>query len=776
MGESVAISQSQGESFTWATGSFNWSAYTADKPWSGATRTQHQIAVAASVALTERKLSTLAKHTSRSIGLSDARSLQVSKAWREGVAFAQSYADIIAFVLRILETARFASDALRSVSLLWNQVLSTHEAASRQVRKPMDESLAISETQRAQTTKAVMSAVGLGDAWSQSGVKHWAEPWAIAPLSQRETIKPFASTWATSSSLHRDVVTRVIEAVLLAAVFGRGWQLALAEAWLMGSTTSVNMTKVLEDGIDMAEAVRRNVGQRLSEDMGLVEVAAREAQKHFFGAFDSRDAVHQSVFKHFAYGVAMAEVLSRDGVKAVDDAWRLDASASKWLNKLSLEAFDLADAQRVDVLKQVLEVLGMSETYTDLIAFVLSVSEGLAWGDQASRHTSKAWTELFGIPDAVHKDSIARLNELLHTRDAWSQRFEQALNDALGLASSTGKSADKLLMETVLVNDHMHRACTAHWLQAFTLDEGLAKQVSVLLDDALAVDSSSYRSLTKNAFEGMLTTDGLGRALSKRLAEALATADAYADLIAYVLRFTESMALSDAQRKAITQVLTQDLHLDEQRASQIDMRFAHAFAVADVLGRAVAYRRALHEGWATSEAVTRASSMTFAQAIDMAEQYRRSPNGVISDMIVGNTPLSESDFADLVDAGHPPGFTNFRDFIAGDYSYQKALFRAVLTSSNADRGYIKDLSLSVDVPDVLDRGAAEITNASAGIAVVFSRNFRVPPEVTLTHKGGSAMAIPRTVGTVTAQGFTAVLEDLNGTRVTGSVSWVAQGY
>jgi hypothetical protein len=776
VGESVAISQSQGESFTWATGSFNWSAYTADKPWSGATRTQHQVAVAASVTLAERKLSTLTKHTSRAMGLSDARRIQVSKSWREGVAFAQSYADIIAFVLRILETARFASDASRNVSLRWDQVLSTHEAASRQVRKPMDEPLAFSEAERAQATKVLLSAVGLGDAWAQSGEKHWAEPWAIAPLSQRETTKPFASTWATSSSLHRDVVTRVIEAVLVAAVFGRGWHLALAEAWLMGSATSPHMTKALEDRIDMTEAVRRNVGQRLSEDLGLVEVAARDAAKVFLDAFASGDAVHQSVLKRFADDLAMAEVLSRDGIKAIDDAWGLDASASKRLNKLSLEAFDLGDAQRVDVLKQVLQALGMSETYTDLIAFVLSVSEGLAWGDQANRHTSKAWFDLIGISDAVHKDATAFASELLQARDAWSQGFKQALSDALGLASNTGKSADKLLSESVLASDHVHRASTVHWLQAFTLDEGLAKQVSVLLDDALAVDSSRYRSLTKNAFEGLLTTDGLGRALTKRLAEALATVDAYADLIAYVLRFTESMALSDVQRKAITQVLTQDLHLDEQRASQIDMRFAHAFAVADVLGRAVAYRRALNEGWTTQEALKRSTMLAFAQALELAEQYRRSPNGVISDMIVGSTPLSESDFADLVDAGHPPGFTNFRDFIAGDYSYQKALFRAVLTSSNADRGYIKDLALSVDVPDVLDRGSAQISDANVGVTVALSRAFRAPPEVTLTHKGGSAMAIPRILGAVDTQGFTAVLEDLNGTRVTGSVSWVAQGY
>lgn len=776
MAESVAISQSQGESFTWATGSFTWSAYTADKPWSAATRTQHHIAVASSAALAERKLSTLTKRTSRSMGFSDARRVQVGKSWREAVAFAQSYADIIAFVLRIMETARFASKALRGVSLRWDQALSTHEAASRHARKPVDESLAFSEAKRVQTAKAFMNTVAMSDAWAHSHVKHWVEHWVITPLSQRETTKSFASTWATSEGLHRDVMTRVMEGLLLEAVFGRGWQLKLAEAWLMGSATSPHMTKALEERIDMTEAVRRNVGQRLSEDMGLVEVTAREAWKVFSGVFASGDAVHHSVFKHFAYDVAMAEVLSRDGVKAVDDAWRLDSSASKWVNKLSLEAFDLVDAQRVGVLKQLLQALGMSETYTDLIAFVLSVSEGLAWGDQANRHTSKAWPDRIGLLEVVHKDATACARELLQARDAWAQRFEQALSDAFGLASSTGKSADKLLSESVLASDHLHRACTAHWLQAFTLDEGLAKQVSVLLDDALALGSSRYRSLSKNAFEDLLSTDGLGRVLTKRLAEALATVEAYADLIAYVLRFTESMAMTDAQRKAITQVLTQDLHLDEQRAAQVDMRFAHAFAVADVLGRAVAYRRALNEAWSTREAITRASSMTFAQALDMAEQYRRSPNGVISDMIIGNTPLSVSDFADLIDAGHAPGFTNFRDFIAGDYSYQKALFRAVLTSSNADRGYIKDLSLSVDVPDVLDRGSAQISDTNVGITVAFSRSFRAPPEVTLTHKGGSAMAIPRILGAVDTQGFTAVLEDLSGTRVTGTVSWVAQGY
>jgi hypothetical protein len=149
---------------------------------------------------------------------------------------------------------------------------------------------------------------------------------------------------------------------------------------------------------------------------------------------------------------------------------------------------------------------------------------------------------------------------------------------------------------------------------------------------------------------------------------------------------------------------------------------------------------------------------------------------VISDMIVGSTEITEQDFAAIVEAGHPPGYTDFRDFIQGDYTYRRALFRAILNSRNSDRGYIDGLRVTVDVPDIFDRGTAQITDAVAGAVINFARSFRVPPEVTMTHKGGTAVAIPRLLGAVTTTGFTAVLENSSGTRVAGSFTWIAQGY
>ena len=80
------------------------------------------------------------------------------------------------------------------------------------------------------------------------------------------------------------------------------------------------------------------------------------------------------------------------------------------------------------------------------------------------------------------------------------------------------------------------------------------------------------------------------------------------------------------------------------------------------------------------------------------------------------------------------------------------------------------------LPDVFDRGTAQVVTAANGVTVVFTRQFRVAPEVTLTFKGGTTVSVPRILGSVTTTGFTAVLENTSGTRVTGAISWVAQGY
>jgi hypothetical protein len=294
--------------------------------------------------------------------------------------------------------------------------------------------------------------------------------------------------------------------------------------------------------------------------------------------------------------------------------------------------------------------------------------------------------------------------------------------------------------------------------------------------ESLTFSEKYARSGTKAVFEVFQVAEGLARQLALRKYETLALAETYTDLIAYILRVSESFSLAEKPAKAMTKPQGESFGVSDALARSQVKRVAEAFSFAESLGRTVAYRRSISEGFSIGEALKRSLTLRLSEALSLAEQYRRRANGVISDMIVASTEITEQDFMDIMESGHPPGYTNFRDFIQGDYTYQRALFRAILTSSNADRGYIDGLRVTVDVPDVFDRGTAQVVTAASGVAVLFARQFRVAPEVTLTFKGGTTIAVPRILGTVSITGFTAVLENTSGTRVTGAISWVAQGY
>jgi hypothetical protein len=294
--------------------------------------------------------------------------------------------------------------------------------------------------------------------------------------------------------------------------------------------------------------------------------------------------------------------------------------------------------------------------------------------------------------------------------------------------------------------------------------------------ESLALSEKYGLSNTKQVFEAFQVNEGLARQIAMRKFETLALAETYTDLIAFILRVGENLSFVETPSKSVIKPQSEIFGFTEGLSKSQIKRVSESFVFAEVFGRTVAYRKSISEGFTIGEALRRAQTLKLAEALNLAEQYRRRANGVISDMIVASTEITEQDFMDILESGHPPGYTNFRDFIQGDYTYQRALFRAILTSSNADRGYIDGLRVTVDVPDVFDRGTAQVSNAANGVTVVFARQFRVSPEVTLTFKGGTTVAIPRILGAVSITGFTAVLENTAGTRVTGAISWVAQGY
>jgi hypothetical protein len=155
-------------------------------------------------------------------------------------------------------------------------------------------------------------------------------------------------------------------------------------------------------------------------------------------------------------------------------------------------------------------------------------------------------------------------------------------------------------------------------------------------------------------------------------------------------------------------------------------------------------------------------------------------NATLSAMICSTDAMDQAAFDEFFARGNMPGYKPWRNFIPGDYEYKDAAFRVVMESANSDRGLLRSMQVSVDVPDVSDRGSATITagSASSGLFIAYARQFHVIPEIVVLARGGvTNPTVAELVGLPGLTGFTVRLRDtVTGAFVAGSLSWAANGY
>lgn len=314
-------------------------------------------------------------------------------------------------------------------------------------------------------------------------------------------------------------------------------------------------------------------------------------------------------------------------------------------------------------------------------------------------------------------------------------------------------------------------------------------------------------------------------------AEAMGFAETYIDLIAFIMKVVESIAINERLPKQITPAAFKDtfglsgaykrspLKANSELLSAVDARLvtaqrtqnrslmvgdlrnssalisrASAFGVSEgrysalkpdarqTLGLADTYIDLIAFVMKVVEQISvadrRSSSPTRrnAESLALLDRILRASEAVIADLAFRATPLDEEGFAALVNESRPLGFAAFRELTPGDYEYAKALVRLVLEApvTTANRIALSDAQLNIDVPDVRDRGAVAVP--IGGIVVAFNRSFNAPPEAQASFKGGVSLAIPR-IGTISTTGFqlSLVNPDTQNT-VAGNASWSAEGY
>lgn len=242
---------------------------------------------------------------------------------------------------------------------------------------------------------------------------------------------------------------------------------------------------------------------------------------------------------------------------------------------------------------------------------------------------------------------------------------------------------------------------------------------------------------------------------------------------------SESLILAESGTRTPAKDIVEVFSVVDSGERMFGLNRNETIVFQETVENGVGYIREFLESIAFAEIGSRSVEIEKYEIFNIVDAWRRQGDMVISDMMLSSGDMSLEDFADFMSYGNVPGYEKWRGFIPGDYEYREAMFRVVLESKNDDRGLLTTLQAVVDVPDLIDRGSASITNAIDGITVVYNRNFHITPEITLAARGGLGgnPIAPEFNGVPTKASFGVRLRDtVTGAFVTGTFTWAAHGY
>ena len=168
----------------------------------------------------------------------------------------------------------------------------------------------------------------------------------------------------------------------------------------------------------------------------------------------------------------------------------------------------------------------------------------------------------------------------------------------------------------------------------------------------------------------------------------------------------------------------------------------------------------------------------YAELLKIYDAILEPGSGVVSELLFEEGTWDLESVEKYMMRGKPVGHEYFKQFIYGDYTYERALFRVSLDTSETDRALLEQFQIAVDVPDLVDRGSAEVEDRNVDLVVKFYKDFHIAPEVTVTMRAGdSATPVVAEITNITEESFTVhLLNALTGERTTGRFIWTAVGY
>ena len=146
MAETVTVGESQGSRYTWANASFTWASASAGKSWLTAYPAVYLVAVAATLAWGEATGRRHGKRLAEGVSLTEDRRNQTALQKAESLGFADTYYDLIAYVLRWVESLGVAESVTKAGRKSVHENLQTLDDLARSETKAVQQGLPVNES------------------------------------------------------------------------------------------------------------------------------------------------------------------------------------------------------------------------------------------------------------------------------------------------------------------------------------------------------------------------------------------------------------------------------------------------------------------------------------------------------------------------------------------------------------------------------------------------------------------------------------------------------
>lgn len=361
--------------------------------------------------------------------------------------------------------------------------------------------------------------------------------------------------------------------------------------------------------------------------------------------------------------------------------------------------------------------------------------------------------------------------------DASATSFVATESELLVLSALEARQPLAVRAEVIAVADTRQQSATAARSETLRIAETYIDLIAFVLKVAESIalsELSGKQIFPKAAAEAFSMGDVGTRQASTSVAQLLGLIDARSGVAQHLSE--ETVSLTERNLRLALIPKTDALGLSETRRASMQPDARQSLTLSETYTDIIGFFLQIAEAFSLLDQSSRAQTHLSKEQLAFLDRILRASNAVIADLAFRSTPLDEEEFANLVAQSRPLGFSAFRDLTPGDYEYAKALVRIILEApiTTANRVALSEARLNIDVPDVRDRGT--VTVAATGTVVAFNRTFNAPPEIQATFKGGTVLAIPQ-IGAITTTGFEISLINPD-TRapVAGNASWSAEGY